>query len=71
MDITNQDVSRGALEQNKVETMTSVQNMVEAANYALEQVIIMQQHFPRWDTHRDTHPTAPSPSWPNWPTTPW
>jgi hypothetical protein len=57
VDITNQDVSRGALEQNKVETMTSVQNMVEAANYALEtgqveQVIIMQ-HFPRWDTHRD------------------
>ena len=43
------------LEQNKVETMTSVQKMVEAANYALEtgqveQVIIMQ-HYPRWDTH--------------------
>ena len=54
VDITNQDVSRGALEQNKVETMTSVQNMVEAANYALEtgqvEQVVLMQHAPRWDT---------------------
>ena len=57
VDISNQDVSRGVQEFNKVETMASVHNMVEAANYALEsgqvQQVVLMQHAPRWDTQRD------------------
>ena len=56
MDISNQDVSRGAGEDNKVETMNSVRNMVEAAHYALEtgqvEQVVLMQHAPRWDTPR-------------------
>jgi hypothetical protein len=57
VDISNQDVSRGVQEVNKVETMASVHNMVEAAHYALEtgqvEQVVMMQHAPRWDTQRD------------------
>ena len=57
VDISNQDVSHGALERNKVETMTSVHNMVEAAHYALEtgqvEQVVLMQHYPRWDTPKD------------------
>ena len=57
VDITNQDVSRGVLEQNRVETMTSVHNMLEAANYALEsgqvEQVVLMEHAPRWDTPKD------------------
>ena len=57
MDISNQDVSWGAQEVNKMETMASVHNMVEAAHYALEsgqvQQAVLMQHYPRWDTQRD------------------
>ena len=57
MNITNQDVSRGVIEHNKVETMNSVRNMVEAANYAIEsgqvEQVVLMQHAPRWDTPKD------------------
>ena len=54
VDITNQDVSNGILEENTVETVASVYNMVDAANYAINsgQVVqvIMMEHAPRYDT---------------------
>ena len=54
VDITNQDVSNGVLEENTVESVASAYNMVDAANYAIEsgqvvQVILME-HAPRYDT---------------------
>ena len=57
VDISNQNVSQGAQEVNKMETMTSVHNMVEAAHYALEsgqvEQVVLMQHYPRWDTQKD------------------
>ena len=51
VDISNQE------EVNKVETMASVHNMVEATNYALEtgqvKQVVLMQHAPRWDTPKD------------------
>ena len=64
VDISNQDVSQGALEVNKIETLTSVHNIVKAAHYALEsgqdQQAVLMQHYPRWDTQReDPYGTKP------------
>ena len=57
VDITNQDVSKGILEENTMETMASARNMVEAANYAIEtgqvEQVLLMQHAPRFDTPRD------------------
>ena len=57
VDISNQDVARGVQEFNKVKTMASVHNMVEAANYALEsgqvEQVVLMEHAPRWDTPKD------------------
>ena len=57
VDITNQDVSRGIIEDNTVETMASARNMVEAANYAIEtgqvEQCLLMEHAPRFDTPRD------------------
>ena len=64
VDITNQDVSRGVLEENTVETMASAHHMVEAAGIALEsgqvvQVVLME-HCPRYDTpHNDPFGARP------------
>ena len=54
VDITNQDVTKGILEENTTETIASAHHMVDAADYALasgqvNQVILME-HTPRYDT---------------------
>ena len=50
-------VSKGIMEENTMETMASVRNMVEAADYAIEsgqvEQVLLKQHAPRFDTPRD------------------
>ena len=64
VDITNQDVSEGILDENVAETVSSSLAMVEAAEYAIKsgrvKKVVLLQHAPRYDTPRnDPHGVRP------------
>jgi len=56
VDITNQDVSEGILDENVAETVASSLGMLEAAEYAIKSgrvpKVVLLQHAPRYDTEK-------------------
>ena len=56
VDISNQDVSAGIIDDNVAETIASSHSMVEAAEYAIKlggaSKVLLLHHVPRYDTHR-------------------
>ena len=64
VDITNQDVSEGILDENVAETISSSLGMVEAAEYAISsgraKKVVILQHIPRYDIPKyDPHGVRP------------
>ena len=60
VDISNQDTTKGIMEQNVIETIASSIAMVESAEYALKtgkvNQVILTEHIPRYDTEeKDKH----------------
>jgi hypothetical protein len=64
VDITNQDVTEGIMDENMSETLLSSLGMVEAADYAIKsgkaKQVILLEHIPRYDT-KETDPMGVRP----------
>ena len=67
VDITNQDVSFGIIDDNVAETVASSCSMVESAEYTIKSgragKVILLQHPDRFDTPRCTSWWASTPTW--------